>query len=208
MQEDTKEEIWKPISGYEGLYEVSSYGRVKSVERDFVDSIGRKYHKKERILKNQTYRGYLYVKLYDGPKRVNRLVAKAFIPNSENKPQVNHKNEIKTDNRVENLEWMTVKENTNYGTRTERARKSLDKAARKAIGEATRKRLSKPVVQYTKNRELIKVWQSTREAGRQLGISHSDISNVARGTRKSCGGFVWKYVKIRRTNYKGRLLYA
>ena len=178
MQET--EEIWKPIPGYEGLYEVSNMGRVKSLERDIVDSIGRKYTIKERILKGTVQNnGYLYVKLCGSPKQVHRLVARAFIPNPENKPQVNHKNEIKNDNRVENLEWMTAKENLNYGTRNERSAKSH----------------SKSVAQYTKDGELIKVWSSTKEAGCQLDLIYTNISTVALGKRKTCGGFVWKYVE-------------
>lgn len=178
------EEIWKPIQGYEGLYEVSSYGRVKSVERDLIYKNGKKHHRKEKILKVLTgNRGYITVCLYNKTKRelvlVHRLVAEAFVPNPDNKPQVNHKDENKTNNCVENLEWMTAKENINYGTRNERMAKAK----------------SKPVAQYTKDGELVKVWSSTHEAARQLGIRQGNISNVALGRSKTCGGFVWKYVE-------------
>lgn len=201
MQEDKEsketEEIWKDIKGYEGIYQVSNKGRVKRLERDIIYKDGRKYHKKELILKGSLDNGgYPQVSLRGkGGMKVHRLVAETFIPNPDNKPQVNHKDEVKTNNCVDNLEWMTAKENTNYGTRTERARKALDEDARKAMGEAARKRLSKTVAQYTKDGDLIKVWQSTNEAGRQLGLSHGNISLVALGYRKTCGGFVWKYVE-------------
>lgn len=186
MQESKDaEEIWKPIPGYEKLYEVSNKGRVKRLERFIVDSIGRKQHIKERILKGSTtYNGYLRVQLYDGKVRVHRLVAEAFIPNPEGKPQINHKDEDKTNNCVDNLEWMTAEENNNYGTRNERIRKSL----------------GKPVAQYTENGVLVKVWPSQSKAGRNLDLSN--IDKVLQGKHKTCGGFVWKYAKLKRTNYK------
>lgn len=179
------EEIWKDIKGYEGIYQVSNKGRVKSLERDIICKNGVKRHYKERIMKGSLdMDGYLYVGLGNnkGERKflwIHRIVATTFIPNLDNKPQVNHKDEVKTNNFVENLEWMTCKENVNYGTHNERMAKAL----------------SKSVAQYTRDGELVKVWQSTNEAGRQLGIGQSNISAVARGKRKTCGGFVWKYVE-------------
>lgn len=181
-----KEEIWKPITGYEGLYEVSNKGRVKRLERAIVDSIGRKRHLRERILKNSLKScGYIYVNLYNGDKRVHRLVAEAFIPNPENKPEVNHKDEVKTNNCVENLEWVTAKENANFGTKNVR----VAKANRNHVA------LSKPVVQYSKAGELIEVYPSVREAARKLGLNQSCISAAARGKQKTYKGFTWKYVE-------------
>ena len=168
-------EVWRDIEGYEDLYQVSDQGRVKS--------LGRKWRKSERILKPVVrHDGYVVVGLYSGGKpktfKVHRLVCEAFHENPGNKPQVNHINEIKTDNRASNLEWATARENSNFGTRTER------------LGKAQ----SKPVGQYTRDGELVKIWPSAREVERQTGFRHGYICQSANGKRKQAYGFIWKYV--------------
>lgn len=165
-------EVWKNIEGYEGLYQVSNMGRVKSLKQN-----------KERILKQAvTNDGYLRVGLYAGYKRkmfaVHRLVCQAFHENPDNKPEVNHIDEDKTNNNAVNLEWCTRKENVNHGSRNER----------------TGKAESKLVGQYTLDGELIKIWPSTIEAKRQAGFDCGHISRVANGERKTHKGFVWKYI--------------
>ena len=176
-------EVWRDVKGYEGLYQVSSDGRVKSLERKFIDKIGRERYVKECILKSAIDRyGYPLVSLYAGGKQkmhtVHRLVCEAFHENPDNKPQVNHINEIKTDNRASNLEWATARENSNFGTRNERVAKAR----------------SKLVGQYAQDGELIKVWPSTMEVERQAGFSNGNISQAANGKYKHAYGFIWKYI--------------
>lgn len=168
-------ENWMSIEGYEGIYEISDLGRVRSLN----------YHRsgETRILKPGIDRGgYLMVVLSKDGKRktvkVHRLVATAFVPNMFGLNEVNHINEVKTDNREENLMWVDSKENDNWGSRNQR------------IGE----KLSKPVLQFTKSGEFIREWPSTAEVERELGYSNTHISECCSGKRKSACGFVWKYL--------------
>jgi len=186
QKEDKKKvETWKDIKGYEGLYQVSNLGRVKSLKRTVIKKNGRKQHRKERILKPLADRnGYLQVVLYNGyGKRkislVHRLVCKVFHENPENKPCVNHIDENKANNTASNLEWCTYEENLSHGTRTAKAAKALGKA----------------VGQYTLEGELIKVWQSTMEVKRQLGFHSGNISKATNGKRKTAYSYVWKYIE-------------
>ena len=122
-------EEWRPIEGYEGLYEVSSYGRVRSLDR-YVKTCYEAYklHKGKILSPAKDKNGYLKVNLCCNGKhntiRVHKLVAQAFIPNPDNLPEVNHKDEVKTNNNVDNLEWCDRSYNISYGTRTERQKKT------------------------------------------------------------------------------------
>ena len=117
------EEIWRPIVGYEGLYEVSSYGRVRSLDR-YVNN--NSFRKGKVLSPGKDTIGYLFVVLSCNGKcktiRVHRLVAQAFIPNPDNLPEINHINEDKTDNRVDNLEFCNRKYNINYGSRKDKVK--------------------------------------------------------------------------------------
>ena len=174
------EEIWKDIKGYEGCYQISNLGRVKSLAR-----VQHKWNKdfisKERMLRgNINTNGYPYVVLRKngeyGVFRIHRLVAEAFIPNPNNFPQVNHKDEDKTNNRVDNLEWCDGKYNCCYGTR----------------GDRIRKKLEKPVAQYSKSGILLQVYQSQRQAARAIGVPPNGISLCVCGKIQAYKGFIWK----------------
>lgn len=182
------EETWKDIKGYEGLYKVSNLGRVKSLNYNKT--------KKERILKqNPTKRGYVHVDLCNKGKvitrNVHRLVAEAFIPNPNNFPIINHKQEERKDlNCVDNLEWCTQKYNINYGTRTEKVRKKLK--GKKNL--AAKLRLSKKVYQYTPGGQFVKEWQSVQECVTK-GFTH--VSECCLGKRRTNKGYKWSYELIK-----------
>ena len=181
-------EEWRDIAGYEG-YQVSNLGRVRSLDRWIVDKNGLRKKRKGQIIKLLPIpQGYYYVGLSNGKKaRVNRLVAEAFIPNPDNLPCVNHKNENMKDNRVENLEWCSYSYNLTYGTIRERIRT-------KTINGKN----SKPVLQYDKQGKFIKEYPSINEVKRQLGYDAGTICKCCQNKEyfHTAYGYIWKYKKV------------
>ena len=187
MTQEDKEQ-WKPIQGYEE-YEVSNHGRIKRLAYYKNVCNGGKQFQPERILDPQTRKGgYKAISLSkDGKVKsflVHRLVAMAFIPNPNNLPHINHKDETPSNNVVDNLEWCDQKYNSNYGTSKERISAKLKNGV-----------LSKSVQQYTKDAVFVKEYPSAIEASRELKLAVSGIISCCNGSKKytTCGGFIWKY---------------
>ena len=179
-------EIWKPISGYEGFYEVSNLGRIRSLERIVECSDGRKRKIKDRTLLGARYSGgnsgvTLHKEGCAKVVNIHRIVAEAFVPNPLEKEEVNHKDENPSNNHASNLEWVTCKENINYGTRTERARKAIVEAQGRAVRQLSR------------DGELVAEYESLSAACNATGTHVSNITKCAKGVYKTAGGYIWKY---------------
>lgn len=171
-------EEWKPVDGYDGRYEVSNLGNFRRVE--YIKPIVKKH-------------GYAVVSLHKNgrvkTKTMHRLVAETFIPRIDGKTQVNHKDEDKTNNRVDNLEWVTAEENCNYGTRTIRA---------------TAKNGSKtPILQCDlETGKIIAEFKSQTVASMATGVSIPCINACLKERQKSAGGYLWKYKHLDIVNMK------
>ena len=190
-------EIWKPVVGYEGLYECSNLGNIRSLNYRHTNAI-------KNLSLSLNKDGYVQVKLWKNCKgkvlAVHRLVAEAFIPNPNNKPQIDHINTDKTNNTVwlnedgsvnyekTNLRWVTKKENINNPL-------TIKHLSETKIGNENAKSIYRAVLQYTKDGELIKEWASMNSAARELKINRSGICDCCNGRNrcKSYGGYVWRY---------------
>ena len=164
-------EVWRYVPGYEGLYMVSNKGRVKNAITGHI--------KTERIRKSGHIEYLLHKQGKTFSKQAHRLVALAFIPNPQNKPEIHHINKIKTDNRVENLMWVTRKEH--HALHPERHKNAKDKC-------------SSIVLQYTLDGVFVREWSSTREIQKELGYWNANIARACR-THKPYKGFIWVYKK-------------
>ena len=181
-------ETWKPVKGYEGLYEVSDRGRVKSLEREISFKSKNQfgvfytgYKAPEKILTPIVHKsGYLVVNLYFADthktKTIHRLVAEAFIDKPDGKSQVNHIDGNKVNNSVGNLEWVTPSENIKHAYKT-----------------ALLTHPTKPVYQITPVFGLTKRWNGIGEAARTMRLAESGVRECCRGERVSYGGYIWRY---------------
>lgn len=194
-------EMWKDVKGYENIYQVSNYGRIRSVDRKYKSKL--KYQKeiikKGKILKPIVNKnGYQYVNLSKNGKTkiflLHKLIADCFLDKNNfkyidekdrkglksKKLDINHKDENKTNNKIENLEYCTRKYNINYGTH------NIRKSKKQSIS----------VIQFDKNNNFIKEWESIANAGNILQINKSNISLCCKKKRKTAGGYKWEYKNI------------
>lgn len=200
-------EVWKDIAGYEGLYQVSNKGNVRSLDH----AVGNRFYSGRSVKQRLDSYGYLIVTFFKKGTRkdykVHRLVATTFISNPNNYPTVNHKNEIKTCNEVWNLEWMTVRDNNNYGSRNSKIAQS--KIGKKCDWEKGEKNYfygkrfcgkdshsAKKVYQYTLDGKFIKSFDSAREAAKEIGVTDGMVGMVCRGQRKQARGYLFYYSPV------------
>lgn len=182
------EERWLPIVGYEGFYMVSSLGRVRLLERSLVRKNGSFFSVHSKIKNSYKDRhGYLTVLLQKNQKAkhklVHRLVAEAFIPNPDNKPEVNHKNGIRTDNRVQNLEWVSRNENIQH---------SYDFLGHKRIHLFGKDNPRCKIILKIKDGVIIQEFFGAKAAAKSVNACVSSIQRACTGKSKTCKGFVWK----------------
>jgi len=180
-------EIWRPIPNYEGYYEASNLGRIRSIYRY------------KRVLKPMiSNTGYERVDLFKNRHRrqysVHRLVAITFVDNPDNKPFVNHRDENKINNCADNLEWVTHVENCRYGTAIERRTKHFDYSKRKINNAGQIEACSKPIAQYTKDGRFVRNWKSASECARKNGWQISNIRRCCKKEYATAYGFVFREV--------------
>lgn len=177
-------EVWKDIEEYESLYQVSNQGRVRSLDRTVINNGSIRLIEGKLLKPINNGFGYLYINLCKDSKikrtAIHRLVAKTFLPNPDNLAQVNHKNEIKSDNRVENLEWCNSKYNANYGNRNAKCT------------ESKRNKYGKIVKQYDINGNLINIMYMG-DAIKIKKIYYANLIKCCKGKQKTAGGYIWRY---------------
>lgn len=200
-------EEWKNIKGTEGLYQISTLGRVKSLRKNII-------LKPSIVAKRNNKQGYQIVHIKYKQYYIHRLVAEAFIPNTKNLPQVNHIDGNKLNNNVKNLEWVTAKENIKHAYKTGLMGKDISEKKRtwgKFLGkkygnkntifkekwfkEKYKDVTCRDVIQMNKDGKVLKIWKIISLASKKLKIDKANITSCCRGRRLSAGGYVWKYKK-------------
>lgn len=191
------QEEWRDIKGLEGRYQVSNLGRVRSVSR-WVNNNGGKRYVESRILSlTSKPNGYICIRIRNPQScnYVHRLVAEAFLPNPDNLPCINHKDEDRTNNRVDNLEWCTAKYNVNYGQHNAKVIESLKNSEKR---KSFYKRRSKGVIQFDPDtNEIIKEWESVNST-KQAGYNISAISMCCNNLRRSAYGYGWRFIEAQK----------
>ena len=190
-------EIWKDIKGYGGLYQISNLGNVKKIKNKKYNISKKEVEEKEinkYISIGKHKLGYKNVKLTDknGIRKnlfLHRIIAEAFVENPNNFNIINHKDGDKSNNNINNLEWTTQKDNVNHAWKN-----GLCENVRKVCA-INGKRKSKKIIQKNKNGEVIKVWNSTMDIERELGIIHNNITFCCKHYNRTAGGFIWEYYK-------------
>lgn len=161
--------MWRAIDGYENIYEISDSGEVRRIDTGYI--------LKGHINPDGYHRVTLTVSGKSKIFLLHRLIAIAFIPNPYGYPCVNHKDENKSNNSINNLEWCTYRYNLNFGTRNSRANQSR----------------KKPILQFSKDGEFIKEWESVTDLKIATGMDITHVSSCCRGKRKTANGYIWKY---------------
>ena len=185
------QEFWRDIKGYEGKYQISNLGRIKSL---YFKNKQVKVQR-EKILKPQFDGNYYFIMLSINNKRkihfIHRLIAMTFIPNKNNYACVNHINGIKTDNRIENLEWCSHSQNTKHAYKIGliNVGKGKDNYNYNKPGNRRKK-----VIQYDENGNVIKVWEHAKDIEEELKINANKIRKCCRENKKMVGGFKWEYM--------------
>lgn len=187
-------EIWKDVKNYEGLYQVSNLGNIRKIQNrkyDFKTST-LKLEKVEINMTISEHLGYKTVKLTDkfGKRRhlfLHRIIAETFIQNPNNYKVVNHIDCNKHNNDIKNLEWVTQKENVKHAWKNKLCETT------RIVSATNGKKCSKKIIQLDKENNIVKVWDSTMDIERTLGIRHANISICCKNHKRTAKGFYWRY---------------